>query len=123
MLASTLNSLADTRLEQGKLDAARDLCREAIRRSRELGEESGTMGCLGLFSTIAAASGDDERAGLLWGAVERLDEELGESYIRGDLERYRERLGERGPEFEAGVAGGRSLTVDEAVALALGDSL
>jgi predicted ATPase/class 3 adenylate cyclase len=119
MLASNLHSLADTRFERGELDAARDLCREAIRRSRELGEESGTMVCLGLFSTIAALSGDDEKAGLLWGAVERLDEELGESYVRGDLERYREQLGDRGPEFGAARSRGRTLTLEEATAVAL----
>jgi hypothetical protein len=119
MLANNLDNLAELRFEAGDLDGARKLCREAIVHSIELGEEPGTMVSLGLFSLIAASSGDEQKAGLLWGAVERLDADLGETYVRADAERFRERLGERGPEFEEAVARGRLLTLAEAAALAL----
>jgi predicted ATPase len=119
MLANNLDNLAELRLAGGDLEEARELCREAIVRGLELGEEPGTLVSLGLFSLIAASSGDEEKAGLLWGAVERLDEDLGETYVRADAERFREQLGERGPEFEKAVARGRLLTLAEAAALAL----
>jgi tetratricopeptide (TPR) repeat protein len=82
MLANNLDNLAELRFEAGGLDGARKLCREAIVHSIELGEEPGTMVSLGLFSLIAASSGDEQKAGLLWGAVERLDADLGETYAR-----------------------------------------
>ena len=80
------------------------------------------MVALGLLSRIVAESGDEERAGLLLGAAERLDEEQGESHARPDLERYREQLGDRGHEFETARAHGRILTLEEATALAEGSA-
>jgi hypothetical protein len=79
--------------------------------------------CIGLLARAAAESGDLERAGLLWGAIE--DEDAGAPL--GGWRRHRQASHERilelaGPELEPAVVRGRELTLDEAVELALSRS-
>ena len=88
------------------------------------------MAGLATFAEVASASGDSRRATRLLGAIERRAELLGYSGSqrlrleaeahRGELRiraRSRETLGEAA--FEAELAAGRALALDEAVAYAL----
>jgi hypothetical protein len=69
---------------------------------------------------VAAARGEAERAGRLWGAIE---DEVALAPL-GGWRRHRDTCEARmrelaGPEFEQSRAEGRALTLDEAAALAL----
>ena len=73
---------------------------------------------------MAAERGQLERAGRLWGAIE--DEDAGAPL--GGWRRHRDACEARirqasGPEFDRGYAEGRELTLDDAVSLALSESV
>jgi non-specific serine/threonine protein kinase len=123
LLVNGLLNLADVRLTQGTVDAAGELVREALSIAPELGGEATIVEGLGLASAIAAAAGDDETAGRLWGAAERPYERLGKTYLRDEMERFRELLADRGDAFEDARRRGRLLTLEEAIALAVGESV
>ena len=74
-----------------------------------------------LRAIVLKRRGDVERAGSLWGAVDRLDAELGETMWRNARREYEELLGTRDPAFESGVEAGRKLPLEDAVAVALLD--
>ncbi len=74
------------------------------------------MYALALLARFAASSSQSERAGRLWGAIEA---EEARAPV-GAWEHQREEfaapvLADGGPEFEAGRAAGRLLSLDEAV--------
>jgi hypothetical protein len=71
---------------------------------------------VGELAVIAAKLGDRDRAGLLWGAAERLDAELGPSLFAAERAKLESELGERDEEFELVVAEGRALELDEVIA-------
>jgi predicted ATPase/class 3 adenylate cyclase len=111
-------SLKADRVEAGELDA-----RESLRIADELRDRSGRVFGVGLLARVAAERGEHERAGRLWGAIEDEDAHA----PLGGWGRHREACAERireasGPEFERGRAEGRDLSLDDAVALALGST-
>jgi hypothetical protein len=78
-LAASLHSVADVELEDGKLAVAEQGYAESLSLARTgaVGQGKGfTMYCFAGLAAVAAARGDAKRAGLLWGVVERLEEEL-----------------------------------------------
>ena len=101
-------------------DADRVL-RDAVAVSHRAGARMHRVYCFALLARIAAESGDAERGGLLWAAVE-LDEEAGPI---GQWEDERDAysapvLVHAGAEFDRAVARGREMTMDEIVAIAVG---
>jgi tetratricopeptide (TPR) repeat protein len=122
ILVSGLLNLGSLRFDQGALDSAADLVREALSIAPELGHDLAIVEGLGLASAIAVTAGDDETGGRLWGAVERPYEEFGHSYLWDDMERFRQMLAERGEAFEDARRRGRLLTLEEGIAVALGES-
>ena len=101
-------------------DADRVL-RDAVAVSHRAGARMHRVYCFALLARIAAESGDAERGGLLWAAVE-LDEEAGPI---GQWEDERDAysapvLVHAGEEFDRAVARGREMTMDEIVAIAVG---
>jgi hypothetical protein len=72
---------------------------------------------LGLLAEIHAQTGESERAGTLWGAIEAEEARapIG-SWLHGPV-RFQPRL--MVAEFEAGLEDGRALLLEDAVALAL----
>jgi predicted ATPase/class 3 adenylate cyclase len=115
---SVLN-LAELELESGDHGRALALCREGVDAARQLGDQMTTLWAARELSIIAGRRGEAELAGQLWGATERLEEELGDTLVSKDRTAYRERVGDLGAAFERGREQGRGLSIDDAVELAL----
>jgi hypothetical protein len=116
-----LAELATLALNAGRIDEAEPRARESLRVAEQIRDHSGRVFGVGLLAVVAAERGQLERAGLLWGAIE----EEGSGAPLGGWRRHRAAceariLSAAGPEFERGRSDGRELTLDEAVALALG---
>jgi predicted ATPase/class 3 adenylate cyclase len=111
-------------LKEGDLDRARTEFTEALDIFRSIGDHSALALLLDDFSWLAGASGDVERSLVLEGAGDRVRRETG-----ADLVIEASRIYDRahfGSDLPAGEddrlrARGRTLTIDEALALALGD--
>jgi predicted ATPase/class 3 adenylate cyclase len=115
-----LGELAALSLRQERIDEAERHARESLEIAARLGDRSGRVFGVGLLATVAAARGEQERAGRLWGAIE---EETAHAPL-GGWERHREECEARirqlsGPEFERGLAAGRELELDQGVSEAL----
>jgi non-specific serine/threonine protein kinase len=113
-IGANLMNLADTWLELGEPERALLLAREALEGERAAVDDLQTMGCMNVLACCFAGLGDSWRAGVMWGAATRIDDEVGDSPWRGDRPRLEKMLGERTPEFESGVAEGLRLSVDDA---------
>jgi predicted ATPase/class 3 adenylate cyclase len=115
-----LARLGEWLLELGRpTDADRVLC-DAVAVSHRAGARMHRVYCFALLARIAAESGDPERGGLLWAAVE-LDEEAGPI---GQWEEERDAYSapvmvHAGAEFDRGLARGRGMTLGEIVAVAV----
>ncbi|MFC6878458.1 MULTISPECIES: tetratricopeptide repeat protein [Actinomadura] len=123
----TLWTLGSLHLLRGDLDAARAALRECLEIRRSFGEEMGLAMALDLAAGCAARTGEPERAAVLLGATGRLWRVLrtdmaGPGYAllpatAGDL--ARRALGRE--RYEAARARGAALSLDEALAVALGE--
>jgi predicted ATPase len=116
MRANALLDVADLSRELGRDDAAERCAREGLHLSHHLADRQSVMYALALLARFAASSSQSERAGRLWGAIEA---EEARAPV-GAWEHQREEfaapvLADGGPEFEAGRAAGRLLSLDEAV--------
>jgi len=93
--------------------------RRCLAAAHPMGDRQHTIYALALLAWAAAAAGDTERAGRLWGAIEA---EAGRGPIgqwEAEREDYAQHVVRESPEFEQGLEAGRWLTLDEAVELAL----
>ncbi len=118
-LAYSLVSLAELAIRRGDLEAADRHGREGLICANEIADASLRIFSLAIRAITMARRGDPERAGILWGAAHKLGDELGESMWQRERANYEELLGERGAAFERGVQAGRTLSLEDAVALAL----
>jgi predicted ATPase/class 3 adenylate cyclase len=110
--ATGLEILGETARRSGDLARARDLFSGALRSFVALGDGGGMADCLDGLARVAVSSGDQERAGRLLGAAERMRETRGRRPIRADVPL---------PNVpEAARDEGRAVPPDEAVAYALG---
>ena len=120
MQAFAVSAAAELADELGRPDLAEERARDAVRLSREVGDRQLTVYALALSARLARAAGRSERAGRLWGAIEA-EEARGPV---GRWERDREQIAASvvtsSPEFESGRSTGRSQSLDEAGAYALG---
>jgi predicted ATPase len=115
-----LRRLADWELDHGNVADAERLLGESLQLSHELGDRISVVFALARLARVATETGQPERAGRLWGAVEAEEEggALGAWY--GERERFAVHvLAQVGPEFERGREEGRRLSLDEAVEEAL----
>ncbi|MDQ2942031.1 MAG: hypothetical protein M3R05_07585 [Chloroflexota bacterium] len=107
---------------RGRLDAARDLLREAIEHYGAMGERAGVVECLEQLA-ILEADHDPTKTALLMGAASSLRRTVSVGYRPRDdescaaaLDVARDRLGEEAERlFETGSA----LTLDQAVSAAI----
>jgi predicted ATPase/DNA-binding SARP family transcriptional activator len=124
-IALTETGLGDIALERGDAATARQLYVAALASlaaadARAPGNVRYTCACLVSFAALAARERQPECAGRLWGAVEALEARLGIQLPRSERVGYERALAEvAGPAFDAAVAAGRALTLDEAVREAL----
>jgi predicted ATPase len=115
--ARALRTMVDGAFELDRTEDAQHWLMESLEHTRRLGDRRGIVLTLARLARIAADSGDRERAGALWGAVEA---EESRSSI-GGWARLREDLAPpvlahaEDEAFKRGRARGRRLTLDEAV--------
>ena len=112
--------------QQGQHGQARERLREGLLVARELGERYLTLGLLGEIAMLSVAGGETERAARLKGAEVALRARLGVPLARWDqaegeeaLAHIRAILGEKG--FTRASEQGRAMSLEEAVACALGE--
>ena len=107
-------------------ERARDLFEEALKLSAELGNEADVAQCLEGLASIAAADGRMVRAARLWGAEEALLEKIegalytyvpDRSLHQSEIAAARVQL--EGEAFEAALAEGRQMTLEEATEYAI----
>jgi tetratricopeptide (TPR) repeat protein len=119
---STRHGLGDLRLEEGQPEAAEDLYRSVLAHDRIDVDKRRMAYALGGLAATAAVRGEAERAGRLWGAVERLEEERGaplRSFERARYCRFLDRLEGEALSREREI--GRALRLDEVIDYALRD--
>ena len=115
-----LQHAAECALRLSRPDEARPRARKGLSLSHPVGARQHTVFGLGLLAWTAAESGEAELAGRLWGAIEAEVERGRVGQWEDEREDYWQHvLAVSGPEFERGLAEGKTLPLDEAVALAL----
>ncbi len=126
LVALATHLLASITFDEGDHERARHLYEEAITIARELGATDEVAQILEGFAKIHAARGDARRALALWGAATGLRDAardrlapLDQAEIEGHLASSRAELGAEAE--SSAVVYGRSLSLDHAVSLALGD--
>jgi hypothetical protein len=90
--------------------------------AHSIGDRQGIVYGLGLLAWAAAAAGEAGRAGRLWGAIET-------EAARGSIGQWEDErddyaahvLPVAGADFDRAVEAGRHMTLDDAVAYALGE--
>jgi predicted ATPase/class 3 adenylate cyclase len=118
--AGLLAELASLSLNAGRVDEAEEHARTSLGIANELRDRPGRIFGVGLLACVAAARGQCEHAGRLWGSIEEADAVGPLGGWRGhrrECEAWVSRAA--GAEFERGRAAGRELTLNAAVALAL----
>jgi ATP/maltotriose-dependent transcriptional regulator MalT len=117
--AGMVAELAQLAAKAGRIEEAENRARASLALAEQLHDRPGRVFGVGLLAVTAAERGELERAKRLWGAIEA--EDAGAPL--GGWRRHRETCEARirevaGPEFERG-AEGHTLTLDDAVTLAL----
>jgi predicted ATPase/class 3 adenylate cyclase len=127
MEAWALHMVATTDLKLGRVDDALAAGRHALRHFRDAGDLSGLTLVLDDLSATAVAMGDHDRAGRLRGAARRLQATTG-TELAGWVDAYFEE--ETRPsaartlsaaDLERTMAAGAAMSLDDAVAYALGE--
>jgi hypothetical protein len=119
-----LAELSQLSLSGGHVDEGEAHARDSLKLAEQLRDRAGRVFGVGLLARVAAERAQLVRAGCLWGAIEHEDAVA----PLGGWRRHREACEARileadGAEFERGRAEGRSLSLEEAVAMALGGAL
>jgi tetratricopeptide (TPR) repeat protein len=118
--AQVLLEISEYALVLDRPEDARSRARESLRAAYEIGDRQGTCYGLTQLAWTEAVTGAARRVGTLWGAVEAEAERGRIGIWEAHREEYEDHiLVAAGPEFEAGRADGRRMTLDEAVAYAL----
>jgi predicted ATPase len=118
-LSGMLARIGAASLELDRLDDARRSAREALSLSRAMNDRKAAVYELGLLAEISARAGDSRHAGTLWGAAEAESERTWAGrWLHGSVEPERV-LAHADDEFERGRAAGRTLSLEDAITLAL----
>ncbi len=118
--ADTLLRLADLALRSGRAAMAAPAARQALAWARSIGDRQSTLYGLAYLAWEAAASGDLDRAGRLWGGLQA-EVERGGPVGQWELEEddFRTHVSTDADVFRAGAAAGRSRSLDVVVEEAL----
>jgi predicted ATPase/DNA-binding SARP family transcriptional activator len=128
--AQSIHGLGDLALAQGQTDRAEELQRKAIsivvslpggpRTHPGVLRELNLCWSLAALASIAATNGDVQRAGVLWGALESLEEQLATTLPQSFRDRYRHPIDTLNREhLDTAIRHGRTLALNEVVAFAL----
>ncbi len=128
-IAFALNGLGNVGAEQGDYPGARVLYEESLTIRRELGDRRGIAIALEGLAAVIAALGSSLRAARIWGAAERLREEIGAPLPPNERPRYDRRVGvvraalRDDATFYRAWQEGRALAIGQAIALALSETV
>jgi len=124
-IGATLNNLGCVAFDQGDYDAARALRQESLVIRQEVGDRRGIAYSLEGLADVVAALGNSLRAARIWGATERLREEIRSPLPPKARPEYHQRvalaravLGDDAA-FDCAWKEGRALTLEQAIDLAL----
>jgi tetratricopeptide (TPR) repeat protein len=122
-----LFNLGQVAFAQGDFAEARSFFLESLGIAKELGDRLGSTSCLEGLAGVYALQGEPARAAQLLGAADALRKALNapvQSADRADYERFvaGARAAMDADAFEAAWAEGRSLTLEQAIELALADT-
>ena len=124
-IAGSLVHLGQVASARGDLSSAREFGMQSLALFRELGDRTGIAESMELLATVTSASGGPERAARLWGAMERLREEIGTPRAPSERERHersvasaRAALGDDAA-FDLAWQEGRAIMLELAIAYAL----
>ena len=113
--------LAETDLAEASFDRAEQRYLHALQIQRSYSFDANICMSLGGLAAASAGRRDLDRAGRLWGAV-RVQHELGVRYDRSPHQRHSRLLdGHAEPRYRRGLEEGRTFSLDQAVAFALGE--
>jgi predicted ATPase/class 3 adenylate cyclase len=128
-IAISLNNLGSMAHDEGDYSAARAQIEESLAIRSELGDRRGIAHSLEGLAAVVATLGDSLCAARIWGAAERLRREIGSPPPPNELPRYcqcvaaaRAALGDDAT-FDRAWQDGRALTVEQAIELALAESV
>jgi non-specific serine/threonine protein kinase len=122
-IASSLHSLGVVAYLQGHLAAARALYTESLDNRRELDDRLGIARALEGLAAVVAALGSSLRAARIWGAAQRLREEIGTPLSPTERSHYDQRAAAAraaadDAAFDRAWQEGRALTLTQAIDLA-----
>jgi len=122
-IAIGLHTLADLEFMQSDFESARAHLRESLTMLRELGHKGRIAYSLEELASVIAALRQPARAARIWGAVERLREAMGAPAAKSDVLSARVAAARAALRddvlFQAAWQQGRTLTLDDAMELAL----
>ncbi len=119
--SGALGTAAECALSLGRTDEGQERAIRALAINREIGSRQWMLFSLATLAWATAQTGDAERAGRLWGAIEAEAERgrIGQ-WEEGERDEYAAHLlPVAGPEFDRGVATGTAMPLDDAVEYAL----
>ena len=123
--ANSLNNLGHVAAARGDYPRAQVLQKASLEIFRELGDRPGTAASIEGLAALAFAVGEPERSARLWGATERLREEIGaprvpSERLNQDIEVAAARAAVRDDAaFDLAWRNGRAMTPEQAIAFAL----
>ena len=115
-----LQGICECCIQLGQIDEADAAARKELTLARKIRERQATVYGVVHFAWIAALRGEDERAGLLWGAVEVEEARAPVGQWEAEREDYVKRVVRESPQFTRGREKGRVLSLQRAVEEALG---
>jgi hypothetical protein len=114
---------------QGDFIRARALFKESLATRRELSDRLGIARALEGLATVVADLGDSPRAARIWGAAERLRDEIGTPLSPADRPRYDQHIATaraalaNDTTFDRAWQDGRALKLVQALELALEEAV
>ena len=124
-IAASLNDLGDVTYEEGGYPAARALYEESLTIYRELNDGRGIAFSLDGLAAVIAVLGGFLRAARIWGAAERIREDVRSSRGRNDRPHYKRHVAAARARvrddaaFDQAWQEGRALTLEQTIKLAL----
>ena len=124
-ISNVLTNLGAVACEQGDYPAGRKLFEEGLVIRRELGDRLGIATSLDGFAVVIAALGKSLRAARLWGAAERLRQEVGSPMMPSEWHRRDRRVAAArvaladNAAFDRAWQEGRALPLEQAIELAM----